>query len=223
MRCDELGDKLSAYADGELDPAAGRDVEAHVRECAACRARLDEIRALQDRLCDAQPDALQPVDIADAVMARLPEAGPRSARRPCWRLAWALPVVIPAIALALLCLPQPPTRVPAVKQAIATRPTVKKQERVIKDAPRQSARVAEKQTPSKHAPKSLVAKPRTGYRRHTLVRRSKPVDAPVTIDISAKDVLAAVRERRVVNPPPDPIVQAARRPEIMPVVKVERM
>src|SRR5438445_19198 len=37
---------LHAYLDGELPPAEARGVEAHVAECAACRDRLEEERAL---------------------------------------------------------------------------------------------------------------------------------------------------------------------------------
>ena len=43
---------LGAYHDGELGAAAARKIEAHLAECGACRAELEEIRRLSDLLKD---------------------------------------------------------------------------------------------------------------------------------------------------------------------------
>ncbi len=43
--CEQWVERLSAYADGEVDDAEGREVRAHVHECPACRAWVEQARA----------------------------------------------------------------------------------------------------------------------------------------------------------------------------------
>jgi len=74
---------LHAYLDGQLTPADVREVERHVKACAACAARLDEERALIAR--------------ATAILeqAAPPRAKPRHVRRSLrLPLAWAATVTI---------------------------------------------------------------------------------------------------------------------------------
>ena len=81
---------LHAYLDGELAAAERDQVLAHLAECAACRVRLDEERALVARagelLGRAAPPTRQPA----------PFAGLRRSHSPPWRVpaAWAATVVI---------------------------------------------------------------------------------------------------------------------------------
>jgi anti-sigma factor RsiW len=82
---------LHAYLDGELPPVERARLEAHVAECAACRTRLDEERALIERASGLLGLA-QPPERAMPPLHQL--------RRPrlTWRLrvpiAWAASVVL---------------------------------------------------------------------------------------------------------------------------------
>jgi len=82
---------LHAYLDGELSPVERARLDAHVAECAACRTRLDEERALIERASGLLALA-QPPERAMPPLHQL--------RRPrlTWRLrvpiAWAASVVL---------------------------------------------------------------------------------------------------------------------------------
>ena len=67
MACDQTH-LLSPYLDGELSPAEGDRVRAHVADCPACAAELDGLRAVGRLLSAARTG--YPAD-ADEVMARL--------------------------------------------------------------------------------------------------------------------------------------------------------
>lgn len=43
MLCDEVGRKISAYVDGELDAASSRDLADHLDRCARCREHLCDL------------------------------------------------------------------------------------------------------------------------------------------------------------------------------------
>ena len=57
-RCDDLRELLVPLVDGELDPTAAQEVEAHVADCASCRETLDALRLIADAV--APLDALEP-------------------------------------------------------------------------------------------------------------------------------------------------------------------
>jgi hypothetical protein len=42
--------RISAYIDGELDAASHNDFESHLRQCPLCRAALNELQGVDDRL-----------------------------------------------------------------------------------------------------------------------------------------------------------------------------
>jgi anti-sigma factor RsiW len=99
-------DRLSEYADGELSESDRRDLEAHLRGCAACRETLDELRAVAAHarsLGDAPPAA----DLWPGVAARLGNSGGGPARvfemRAARRFSFTLPQLV-AAALALMVL-----------------------------------------------------------------------------------------------------------------------
>ena len=85
---------LHAYLDGELAGAERDDVLAHLAECAGCRARLEEERALVARaselLARAAPPKREPVSFARIARPRAPR----------WRIpaAWAATVTIAFVA-----------------------------------------------------------------------------------------------------------------------------
>ncbi len=68
--CDSVQDKLSAYLDGELPPAVRDQVSAHLASCDACRREWQRLASLWDALAHLPEPA--PVDLTEAVLARLP-------------------------------------------------------------------------------------------------------------------------------------------------------
>jgi anti-sigma factor RsiW len=78
MNCPNLRHHLSAYLDDETPPELCREVEAHLRVCAACQAELAGLRRL-DRALATLP-APDPPDLAPRVLARV-----RPPARPWWR------------------------------------------------------------------------------------------------------------------------------------------
>ncbi len=82
---------LHAYLDGELLPVERARVEAHVAECAACRGRLEEERALIERASNLLGLAQPPERSAPPLHQLRP---PRLAWRLRVPLAWAATVVL---------------------------------------------------------------------------------------------------------------------------------
>ncbi|HVI56239.1 MAG TPA: zf-HC2 domain-containing protein [Luteibacter sp.] len=79
MDCKAANDMLPLYFDGELDRATGREFEAHLDECADCRAALIELDALRGSLRNDAPRYRAP----DALRARIQkEMAVPVARRP---------------------------------------------------------------------------------------------------------------------------------------------
>jgi predicted anti-sigma-YlaC factor YlaD len=73
MNCQRVIPVLSAYQDGEIDPALGREVELHLRECPSCRDEWDALQVLLQRLRLAQPpvdDPFFPARVMDQLRAR---------------------------------------------------------------------------------------------------------------------------------------------------------
>jgi anti-sigma factor RsiW len=66
---------LSRYLDGDLPPEAGREVEEHVAQCAACNQTLREMKAMEEvvRQPSAVPDDVP--DLAGRVTAELQHRG----------------------------------------------------------------------------------------------------------------------------------------------------
>ncbi|APG05884.1 hypothetical protein BJI69_19565 [Luteibacter rhizovicinus DSM 16549] len=67
MDCKAASELLPLYFDGELDRATGREFEAHLDECADCRAALIELDALRHTLRKDAPRFSAP----DALRARI--------------------------------------------------------------------------------------------------------------------------------------------------------
>lgn len=88
MSCDP--ERITAYVDGALDPAACPDLEAHLAACPECRAQAEEERALRGRL-RAMPSP-EPSPELEARVRRSLRARPR-------RASWLLPVAAGLVAL----------------------------------------------------------------------------------------------------------------------------
>ena len=50
MNCNEAGMLVAKYADGEIDSLQGRSIEQHLRGCAACSAKHQDLLALRARI-----------------------------------------------------------------------------------------------------------------------------------------------------------------------------
>ena len=50
MNCNEAGTLVARYADGEVDSLQGRSIEQHLRGCAACAAKHQDLLALRARI-----------------------------------------------------------------------------------------------------------------------------------------------------------------------------
>lgn len=83
MNCREATDRLTAYLDGELDPAASSAMRGHLRLCESCRLAAEDHAAIRDRLGELQrPEP--PAALWDGVLAQLGQAEIADARRSRW-------------------------------------------------------------------------------------------------------------------------------------------
>lgn len=87
MWCKRVRSQLSAYADGELGAAEGRQVEAHLARCADCAQEHASLQRLV-RLTTAIPLEEIPSDLHAAIIRRLSvdRPSPRPAARPAFPL-----------------------------------------------------------------------------------------------------------------------------------------
>jgi anti-sigma factor RsiW len=105
MNCRSVRNQLSPHLDGQLPPAAARQLEAHLERCAPCRAELADLHALRMLLAGAAPPKAPP-GFWDALHADLRE---RAGSEPCqpakrW-VAWAwgrAPAMAAGLAVLLL-------------------------------------------------------------------------------------------------------------------------
>ena len=87
MSCRDMQPILHGYLDDELDLERSLEVEAHLRECAACGAEVRAQRELRAAVSAHAPYHAAPADLRKRVMALVPPAQPRIIRR--WRrVAW---------------------------------------------------------------------------------------------------------------------------------------
>ncbi len=66
QNCEDIQIELSAYLDGEAPPSERAAIEAHVRDCPACRALLDELSQAQGALASL-PKLKAPATLAAAI------------------------------------------------------------------------------------------------------------------------------------------------------------
>lgn len=95
---DDFTLRLHAYADGELDAAEAKAVEAHLETCAACRAELAGIRELKAALRTLDFSEVAPDGLAAVIRRRVAAARNRTV----WASAGALLAACLAGALFLM-------------------------------------------------------------------------------------------------------------------------
>jgi len=98
MSCSRMENRILPYVDGRLKESERRKMEAHLAECAACRLRVNEFRAvtgLLDELPQIEPSAAFDVRVRARVAAEPVKQG-------WW--AWFTPSPRVAFAASLLLL-----------------------------------------------------------------------------------------------------------------------
>ena len=105
MSCDLSPELLSAYLDGALPPGEREPLEVHLKECAACRARLESVRAVKHALARLPSREAPP----GAVRARVESLRfARPARHARVRAAVLATAALGAVGLFLARRPQTP-------------------------------------------------------------------------------------------------------------------
>ena len=103
-QCEGFDIQLSAYVDGELEGLAVAGVEAHLKECPACAARVTHERRLQAAFRtylspDKAPDELR-FGVRESLRAAIVRATPPAPRRPARVAQWV--ALAATIAVAVL-------------------------------------------------------------------------------------------------------------------------
>ena len=109
MKCNEIKELLSAYADGELSDELKNSVDKHAAECAACKELLAEQVKLHEQIAVISKIPALP-DMESRIMSAVTNTGAQKKTRPWLRpvlvagpvvlaLAILLPIVIPSAAL----------------------------------------------------------------------------------------------------------------------------
>lgn len=75
MNCNEAGNLVANYADGEVDNLKGHSIEQHLRGCAACTARHQDVLALRARIGAEVPYYSATPELRERVRAMLANAG----------------------------------------------------------------------------------------------------------------------------------------------------
>lgn len=116
MNCTEVQERLFEVLDGEGGAALRKQVEAHLADCADCRAEAEELRSTLASLADMPEEALPP-ELELRMSARLAEAEAEKEAQPFWQrfVAW-IPALAGAgaLAVALLMFGLPGTPAPGL-------------------------------------------------------------------------------------------------------------
>ena len=204
MRCDQIEDQLSAYADGELDTGTHAVVEAHLSQCDSCR-KMHRWVVTFHRLTAQVPEEAPSEEFHVQLMARV-AAAQRPTRARSHRAFLATPVALglgAAVVVSAFMAMRPPREATpiALPAAVAPAPAAQSSPRVTQDAPPASTPVAAAATP---APVEVVATEDT--RPPAVQRTEKP--RPVTRPALTKHRLAA--EPRLAPSPGEPALAAPR-------------
>jgi Putative zinc-finger len=100
MLCERYREWMIPAALGGLPSQRGRELQAHVAECAPCRAEFERVKALTgavDRGVAASANAQPSPDLAARVRARIAESPEASS---FWPFAWWMPLAAGALAAA---------------------------------------------------------------------------------------------------------------------------
>jgi hypothetical protein len=101
MKCGDLDELLSAYADGELPRAQREFVEEHLADCSQCQATLADYMKVRQQLTSLRVVPNMP-DIKGSTMSKIKDMHNRPVRRWMRPALAAIPVVIVLIVLLVL-------------------------------------------------------------------------------------------------------------------------
>jgi len=195
-RPDHPCEALSALVDGELNGGERAAIEAHLAECAPCRALKDDFEVLGGAVAAEAPPEV-PADLAARIRGRL---GERPAARHqawvWWRLRWPAPMPAAAAAAvvvaALVWMAWPGGRPPG--ESVASR------EATTSDVPRK-ATGAPAAPPAKEAPAVPTAVAETaGAPAERASRGMSPVPPPMRVPAPAAATPSAGTARDIVEP-----------------------
>src|SRR6476646_1670804 len=82
MNCNEAGMLVERYADGEIDALQRRSIEQHLRGCAACAAKHQDLLALRARIGEEVPYFTATPALRERVRAMLANARDTAPARP---------------------------------------------------------------------------------------------------------------------------------------------
>ncbi len=82
MNCNEAGTLVERYADGEIDSLQGHSIEQHLRGCADCAAKHQDVLALRAQIGAEVPYFPAPPALRERVRALLANAHDATAARP---------------------------------------------------------------------------------------------------------------------------------------------
>ncbi len=100
MSCETLSDKLTGYLDRELDERTAGEVEAHLRQCVSCSARLEGERRLRAAVQAHLPPLRAPERLRSSVRTLLRAQVRRAQRRQTWLPTWAATAAALVLGLA---------------------------------------------------------------------------------------------------------------------------
>jgi len=105
MKCKDIEELLSAYADGELERTQKEFVEVHLSGCADCRATLEKFRLVNDKLSTLSSLKATP-DIREKIISQVKSGSfPPDIRMRRWIMSGASAVIIIVIILLLVIQP----------------------------------------------------------------------------------------------------------------------
>jgi anti-sigma factor RsiW len=82
MNCNEAGTLVANYADGEVDSLKGHSIEQHLRGCAACTAKHQDVLALRARIGAEVPYYVATPALRERIRAMLASAEDAAPARP---------------------------------------------------------------------------------------------------------------------------------------------
>src|SRR5437667_8055050 len=98
MNCERVRSLIDAYSTDELDLAAALDVEEHLRQCPACAADLESLRALRRTVADPSLRYAAPLELRRRISADLNQMDARKNPAPQLRIRrFALAAAIAAL------------------------------------------------------------------------------------------------------------------------------
>ncbi len=104
--CETMGERVSAYHDGELRDAERVELERHLAECHACRRRRERFAAIDRSLNDTELEPpLHPMHLEERIAHALHEAPVRGDRSIAWpRLIRVAAAAVVVLAVGMLVL-----------------------------------------------------------------------------------------------------------------------